>query len=742
MEFQTIVDSMPTAACVVSVEKLDNGSYGKIRIVTGNQAYIDTIERPVGMSMLVDKFVPDSEYTLYMPRDLNFEGACYEAAVQRKCVHSYAHPARFKDVWFNMAFIPMISDRDDICYCIYMVEVNQKPDAKRMSMISADIAAYVLETCIKLQNHDDFIESMKEVCSDIRELCESEHCCILLMDTEKRKCSVLCEAFEENTNLLSMEKYVDDAFYDIAYSWLDTIAGSNCLIIKNEQDMDIIKERNPIWHNSITSAGGKNIVMFPLMFKEELLGFMWALNFSVDKSAFIKETLELTSFILASEIYSYRMVEHLKYVSYTDTLTKLPNHFACSERMGELIKRDEKFSVVSININHFKNVNDTFGFKAGNQVLIEIANRWQKVADSKGPEQTEYITHTNGDEFMLVLSGYKTDEELRKSIMRYVDAINEPLVVEGCELYATASFGYAEYPSDADTEDDLVSHANITMNEIKKGGNSDYVLKFSHDLLKKERTIEIESTIRKALKNETIFFNLQPQFDMNHKLRGFEALARMKDAQGQFVSPGDFIPIAEKVGLIDQVDSMVFKKATMFFGKLLQKTKQNLILSLNASVRHLMKKGFVEEIRSLIKESGIDPKLLEIEITESILMDSADKSLQCMNELKAMGVNLAIDDFGTGYSSLSYLNRIPANLLKIDKTFIDEINANESSKQYVASMISIGHIMGLDVISEGVEEEKQLEALKNIGCNYIQGYIWGKPMTPENAEKLVESMQG
>ena len=178
--------------------------------------------------------------------------------------------------------------------------------------------------------------------------------------------------------------------------------------------------------------------MFPLMFKEELLGFMWALNFSADKSAFIKETLELTSFILASEIYSYRMVEHLKYMSYTDTLTKLPNRFACSERMGELIKRGEKFSVVSININHFKNVNDTFGFKAGNQVLIEIAKRWQKVADSRraagstsesermekmpsdcrGAGQLDYITHTNGDEFMLVTSGYQTEEELRANIMR------------------------------------------------------------------------------------------------------------------------------------------------------------------------------------------------------------------------------------------------------------------------------------------------------------------------------------
>ena len=741
MEFQTIVDSISTAACVVSVEKLDGGNYGKIRVVTGNREYIDTIEKPTGgMVMLANKFVPDSEYTNYVPRDLNFEGACYEAAVKKKCIHSYAHPTRYYDVWFNMSFLPLSQDKGNICYCLYVVEVNLKPDAKRMSMISADIASSVLETCIKLQNPDDFTHAMKEVCKDIRDLCDSEHCCILLMDTANRKCSVLCEAFSKDTKLLPMDKYVDDAFYDIAYSWMDTIAGSNCIIVKNEHDMEIIRERNPVWHNSITSAGGKTIVLFPLMFKEELLGYIWAINFSDEKALTIKETLELTSFILASELYSYKMVEHLKYISYTDALTKLPNRFAGSDYVADLIKREEKFTAVSIDLDNFKSVNDALGFKAGNHVLVEIARRWREVCDNRSRESKEYITRINGDEFLLIIYDYKNDEELRNAIVSYVDALGDNLTVDGCDLYVTASFGYAEFPTDANTADSLISHANLAMNEVKKAKSSDHILKFSPDLLKNEHKLEIENIIRKALKKDTIYFNLQPQYDMDHKLRGFEALARMKDSEGNFVSPGDFIPIAEKVGLIDKVDSMVFKKATAFFSGLIKKTGLELILSLNASVRHLMKNGFIEEIRDLIESNGIAPELLEIEITESILMDSADKSLQCMNELRDMGVKLAIDDFGTGYSSLSYLNRIPANLLKIDKSFIDRINANESSKQYVAAMISIGHIMGLDVISEGVEEEEQLEALRSIGCDYVQGYIWGRPMSADDAEKLVTGM--
>ena len=741
MRFQAIVDSIGKAACVVSIEKTDDGNYGKIRIVTGNRAYIDTIENPVdGMNMLRREFVPDTEYTDYVARDLNFEEACYQAAVQKKCVHSYAHPTRY-DIWFDMSFVPLYSDDGNICYCLYIVDVDLKPDAKRMASPSGNIASYVLETCIKLQNPDDFQEAMKEVCSDIRDLCESEHCCILLMDTINRKCSVLCEAFSKDTDLLPMDKYVDDAFYDIAYSWLDTLEGSNCLIVKNERDMEIVRERNPVWHNSITSAGGKTIVLFPLVFKGELLGYIWAINFSDDKVGTIKETLELTTFILASELYSYRMIEHLKYISYTDALTKLPNRFASSDYVTDLIRRGEKFTVVSIDLNHFKSVNDTLGFKAGNQVLIEIAGRWKAISDKGGSDSVDYLTRINGDEFLLIICGYDSDETLRKVIGQYADALADHLTIDGSDIYITASFGYAEYPTDAGTADSLLSYANLAMNEIKRANSSNHILKYSSEIIKNERTLEIENIIRKALKKETIYFNLQPQYDMEHRLRGFEALARMKDSEGNFISPGEFIPVAEKVGLIDKVDSMVFKKATAFFSSLIRKTGLDLTLSLNASARHLMKSGFIEEIRDLLDKNDIAPHQLEVEITESILIDSPDKALHCVNELKEMGIKLAIDDFGTGYSSLSYLSKIPANLLKIDKSFIDKINTNENSKQYVAAMISMGHIMGLDVISEGVEEDEQLDALRSIGCDYVQGFIWGRPMSAEDAEKLVSDMK-
>ena len=191
------------------------------------------------------------------------------------------------------------------------------------------------------------------------------------------------------------------------------------------------------------------------------------------------------------------------------------------------------------------------------------------------------------------------------------------------------------------------------------------------------------------------------------------------------------------MGIIDKVDGAVFRKSAEFFGKLIRETGADITLSVNISVKHLMKNDFLDEVRETLKASGVPAGQLEIEITESIMIDSAEKALQVINELAKMGIKLAIDDFGTGYSSLSYLNKFPANLLKIDKSFVDKMNSSDSSKQYVAAIISIGHIMGLDVVAEGVEEQEQLDSLKDIGCDFIQGFIWGRPLPMDEAEKIV-----
>lgn len=420
-----------------------------------------------------------------------------------------------------------------------------------------------------------------------------------------------------------------------------------------------------------------------------------------------------------------------------DILTGLPNRFACSELVTELIRRKVPYAAVSIDINGFKSINDSLGFDSGNEVLINVAKRWKNIADAGLSGTLDFIARLGGDEFNLIIRNYGSEDDILKTISMYEEALGDRLNIFGCDFYVTASFGYVLFPEDADNVDAMLSYANAAMQEVKRAGSSDHVLRFRKDLVTPEYTLELENRIRTALENDTVFFYLQPQFDMDHKLRGFEALARMKDENGSFISPGEFIPIAEKAGLIDRLDGMVYRKAAAFVGKLIEETKADITLSINVSVRHLMKSSFLDEIQELIDTTGIPAGHLEIEITESIMIESIDKAMNCIESVRDMGIQIAIDDFGTGYSSLSYLNSFPANLLKIDKSFIDKLNTGDNAKQYVAAIISLGHIMGFHVISEGVEEQDQLDTLREIGCDYIQGYIWGRPMPPEEVRGIM-----
>ena len=420
-----------------------------------------------------------------------------------------------------------------------------------------------------------------------------------------------------------------------------------------------------------------------------------------------------------------------------DHLTGLPNSFACTEMMEDLIRREEPFVVTLVNLNNFKSINDTYGHHTGNEVLKEIAARWNNAVEEGTSGTMDFVTRQAGDEFAIIIRQADSGEKVLHTIRHYEAILQEKIIVEEYDCYVNASFGYAFYPGDAQSVDQLLSYADAAMHKVKRANSSNRIIHFTRDMLETEHVLEMELKIREALEKDLLFYYLQPQYDINRKLRGFEALARMKSEDGKMISPGEFIPVAERVGLIDKVDGHVFQKAAQFFGELIRDTGTDAMLSVNVSVRHLMKNDFLEEVKSVLEISGIPAGQLEIEITESIMIDSAEKALKVIEALKDMGIKIAIDDFGTGYSSLSYLNNFPANLLKVDKSFVDRMNASDSSKQYVAAIISMGHVMNFDVIAEGVEEPDQLDTLRRIGCDYVQGFIWGKPMPPEQAGDLV-----
>ena len=420
-----------------------------------------------------------------------------------------------------------------------------------------------------------------------------------------------------------------------------------------------------------------------------------------------------------------------------DRLTGLPNRFATTELLEDMVKHNEKFALVAIDLNNFKSINDTMGHETGNVVLQRVADRWVRLSDSMKNGVNVFVSRISGDEYLLLISGYSYSEDIEKIINEFKNELERKMTIDECDYFLTACYGYTEFPADDDNVDSLLLFADAALHEAKRMSTTS-ILKFKPDLLNTEKALETERKIRYALENNTITFNLQPQFDINHKLRGFESLARMKDQDGNPVSPGEFIPVAEKCGLIDRIDMRVFDLSMEFLSNVLRAKKDaDIIVSCNVSVRHLMKNNFIDELKDVIVKYQIPTNHVEIEITESVMIDSLEKALQRIDEIKDMGMKIAIDDFGTGYSSLSYLNNFPSDLLKIDKSFIDLMNTSESSKQYVATIVSIGHILNLSVISEGVEDEAQIETLREIGCDYIQGFVWGRPMPADDALEIV-----
>ena len=410
MDWTRFAEHFDSMTCILSVETKPDGGCGTVRIVTGNRRYLDSLALAAGgVDMGSDKkavFVPNSEYTRYIPKDLNFEDVCYRCAVLKQPIHNCVRATRYPfDI---MAFFqPLKCDGDPLHYLSYTQVLLPKSDDNLMSLnISQDIAMEVIGTCIKLRDDKPFEEIMQTVIEDILGICGAEFCCVLLLDESTRKCSVLGEAKSPESRLAWMEKYLDDDFYELAQTWMDTMSGSFCLVIRDEEDMEFIRQRNPKWHRSLLAAGVERLVLYPLIPRGQFLGYIMAINFDTENTQHIRDTLDLTTFFIASEIANNQFIDRLKAMNETDLLTGVMNRNAMNARLSAFEADQEGapgvMGVVFADMNGLKYVNDHYGHSAGDMLLKNAAVILQSTF--VGDE----IYRVGGDEFLVVLR--ETDE--------------------------------------------------------------------------------------------------------------------------------------------------------------------------------------------------------------------------------------------------------------------------------------------------------------------------------------------
>ncbi len=426
MDFQAILKDYKCKACIMSVDIYEDGKYGNIRVAAGNKAHAEEIERITG-----HPFVDDTPYEMSFTKDNNFEDFVYRGAVRHEQLHTYVELYQM-GLWLELFLLPLETDVENKGYCVYIYDAHAKANTEKMSDLSPEISSSVLSACIKLRGANDFKQRMYDVIQDIRDMCDARRCCILLLDKTTHDCGILSDAIRPGEVVPPKRQSMDRSFYDIACTWEDTLAGSTCIMIKSKDDLESIKERNPVWYESLQKGVIDSLALFPLRHNDELVGYIWISNFKIETAVRIKEILEITSFFIASEISNYQLLKRLQILSNMDLLTGCQNRNAMNNRVSDFDPPEKinpkSIGVIFADINGLKKVNDVEGHEAGDKLLKRAAYVLETVFD------TYEVYRAGGDEFMI-LAIDTTEEDIVERLGRL------PKVSE--ENNVSFAFGYA-----------------------------------------------------------------------------------------------------------------------------------------------------------------------------------------------------------------------------------------------------------------------------------------------------------
>lgn len=426
--------------------------------------------------------------------------------------------------------------------------------------------------------------------------------------------------------------------------------------------------------------------------------------------------------------YALNATEHqLRELTYYDALTGLPNRKLCLKTLEEFINQKGQGHtglLLLLDINNLKKINDTLGHKAGDQALQAIASRLGTFCQSTGS-----VARWGGDEFTVIVKHYGGQERARALAQSMLSVLNEPIRLGYQDVFLSASVGIACFPQDAQQSEDLIHHADLALHRAKAEGRN--VFRFYEDSMRDrlQEDLQIESALHGALERDELHLVFQPVVrSSDRSVVGLEALLRWESPTLGTVPPARFIPQLERNGLIVPIGRWVLATACREVAAMPPRGAQPMRLAVNVSARQLLHRDFVPDVKAVLEDSGLDAGRLELEITESVLIENAEVASDVLRELRLLGVRIAADDFGTGYSSLSYLWKLPFSTLKIDRSFVTAMTDDDQVRVIIGSILNLASSLGLTVVAEGIEMAEQFEALRKLECPLIQGYWTGRPM--------------
>ncbi|HJV54078.1 MAG TPA: EAL domain-containing protein [Noviherbaspirillum sp.] len=441
------------------------------------------------------------------------------------------------------------------------------------------------------------------------------------------------------------------------------------------------------------------------------------------------EAGEITHYVAVTEDISERKQNEqtIRHLAFHDPLTGLPNRRLFNDRLQQAIvalqRRGNAFALMLLDLDRFKTVNDTLGHDIGDALLKAVAARLSACV-----RQGDTLARMGGDEFALLSFDVGQPEDTAHIAGKLVDAFREPFHLYGHELYMTASVGVTLYPADATDGDALIRNADIALYRAKDCGRNNFQF-FTEDMnVAIMQRLQLENSMRWAIERGEFQLYFQPQVDIvSGRIRGTEALIRWSHPELGMVSPAKFIPLAEETGMIAQIGEWVLRTACAQ-AKAWQRAGAPMRVAVNLSARQFLQGDLADTIEGVLREQQLPPSLLEVELTEGVLMEDTSQTAAILDRLHRMGVQISIDDFGTGYSSLSYLKRLPIHVLKIDQSFVRDIHTDPDDRAIVTAVIALAHSMKLEVVAEGVETREQLSFLREYGCDVMQGYLFSKPV--------------